>query len=86
MPVLIFPEGKRNIYISTPDFISGYPHVSDILVTMKFMTLSKQWQHTSYYSLSIMHQCHKIQEHTRWNSTLQNSVLFCSIVILCSSL
>lgn len=48
--------------------------------------LSKQWQHTSYSSLSIMHQYHKIQEHTRWNSALQNSVLFWSILILFSSL
>lgn len=83
MPVAIFPEGRRNIYIyiSIPESISAYPCVSDTFYiqtqyTMKFMTLSKQWQHTSYSSLSITHQYLKIQEHIRWNSALQNSVLF----------
>lgn len=50
MPVFIFPKGKRDIYISTPEFMSVYPRVSDILLTMKFMTLSKQWQQKLFQS------------------------------------
>lgn len=52
MPVLIFSE-KEYRYLSTPEFTSVYPCAPAILPTV---TLSKQWQHTSYSSLSIMHK------------------------------